>query len=111
MATKILTVEDDTAPPVVITLKRKPDDEIIDLTNVDSVDLIIRGPDGAITNTGHQATNISSPPTSGVIVYTREAGDIDTEGSYQAEARINYSDGTEETVYEKLTVQARARLD
>lgn len=111
MAQIILTVEDDTAPAITLNLTRKPDDDAIDLTDASSVSVIIRSSAGTITNTGHQTATISSPNTLGQIVYARQTGDFPSEGAYEAEARITWDDATVETVYEKLEVEARKRLD
>lgn len=106
MSQKILLVEDNTAPNIVITLKR--DGSAIDLTSASSVELFINK-DGVITNTGHTSCTITTP-ASGIVTYTPQAADFATAASYQAEVKITYADASVETVYEKFTIKARTKL-
>jgi hypothetical protein len=106
MATqKIKWVEDNTAPPIVLTLERGG--VIIDVTAA-TVNLIIaRG--NTITNTGHQAC-VPTTPTSGVVTYSPQVGDFPTPGTYKADVQIIYGDGSKEVLYDQLQLKARKRI-
>jgi hypothetical protein len=105
MARKLLVVEDNTAPAIVLTLQRSG--SAINVTG-GTVDLYI-SLGGTITNTGHTACSLTSP-ASGIVTYQPVTGDFATPGTYNCEAKITYVDSRIETVYEKFTVNARARI-
>ena len=110
MPKKLLTVEDNTAPPITITLQRKVSGGTpvsIDVTDCD-VDLYIKLGD-TITNTGHTACVLTTPGT-GIVTYTTQAADFATPGTYDCEVKITYDDGTIETIYEKFTTIVRTKI-
>ena len=102
---KLLQVEDNTAPNIVLTLER--DDEAIDVTGA-TVDLYITL-DGTVTNSGHTGCTLTTP-TSGIVTYSPEATDFATNGTYKCEIKITYGDATVETLYETFNVQVRTKL-
>lgn len=102
---KIYTVQNNTAPPIVITLER--DGNPIDVTGA-TVDLYINL-NGTVTNTGHTSCTLTTP-ASGVVTYTTEAADFATAGSYNCEVKITYGDGTVETIYQEFQVVSRSDL-
>lgn len=106
MAQKLLLVEDNSAPDISITLQR--DGSAINLSTVGSIDLFINL-DGTITNTGHTACTVVDP-LAGTILYTPQTVDFATPGSYNAEVKITYGDGSVETIYEKFKISARTKL-
>lgn len=108
--TKLLSVEDNTAPPIVLTLERDNGDGTTTAINVTgcTVALIINL-NGTVTNTGHQSCSLTTP-TSGIVTYTTQTADFATPGTYNCEVKITYGDGTIETLYEKFQVKARPKL-
>lgn len=103
--TQLLTVEDNTAPNIVLTLERSG--VAIDVTG-GTVALIIKL-GATITNTGHQTCTLTTP-ASGIVTYSPLAADFATPGTYNCEIKITYGDGTVEILYEKFNVKARAKL-
>lgn len=106
MTQKLLIVEDNSAPNIVVTLKR--DGTAINLSTVGSVDLYI-SKDGTITNSGHTDCAISDPLL-GIITYVPQTADFASAGTYNLEIKITYGDASVETIYEKFRIQARAKL-
>lgn len=105
-STTIRTVAGNTAPPVTLTLEREG--VIIDLTGC-IVTLTIKNlSTGAITVT--DAACVVTTPSAGLITYTRGATDIPTEGSYVADVKITYGDGSVEILYNQQKFKARAPL-
>lgn len=102
---KINIVEDNTAPPIILTLKR--DGVAIDLTGAAVSVIIAKG--STITNTGHQAATVTTP-AAGIISYTPQAGDFSTPGSYKADVQITYADTTVERLYDQLKIKARRKI-
>jgi len=102
---KIKIVEDNTAPPILLTAER--DSVAIDLTGC-TVDLIL-AKGSSITNTGHQGCTLVTP-TSGRVQYDPVTGDFATPGSYKADLTITYADGSIETLFDQLKFQVRRRL-
>lgn len=106
MATqRISTVQGNTAPPLLLTAKRSG--TAIDVTGA-TVDIII-AKGNVQTNTGHTLCTIVTP-TSGIVSYTPQAGDFATPGTYKADLRVTYSNGTIETLYDQLLIKARKHL-
>src|SRR5689334_18384533 len=106
MSTKLLVVEDNTAPPLRITLQR--DGTAIDLTN-STVDLYLKRKGGAITNGGHTACTITNA-AAGIVTYAPQAADFADYGTYEGEAKITYGDGTVERIYEDFKVRVRRKI-
>jgi hypothetical protein len=114
---KLLTVEDNSAPPINLTLKRKVVAEdgdisyaVIDLTDASTVELIIRRQrTKTITNDGHQTCSIIDADA-GEVRYQPEATDWPEKGLYAAEAKITYIGGRYEIIYEQLKIKARKKL-
>lgn len=100
---KILSVVTNTAPTLTITLQRN--NAPIDLTGA-SVNLYINL-GGTVINTGHTLCTVSSPNTSGIVTYALNALDTATPGTATCEARITYSDTTQETVYQTFQLVIR----
>lgn len=108
------TVKGNTAPALVITLRRKRQSDgkklPIDLTLADKVELKIKNPvTKTITNTGHQETTILDAE-GGQVAY--QVADTDFPGTkdkleYPAEAKITWEDGKVETVYEQIIIVVR----
>lgn len=96
-------VRGNTAPPYSLTCTR--DGVAIDLTGC-TVSLIIKGPDGTITNTGHQAATITTA-ASGIISYTAQAADFDGVGTFVGDARVVYADGGVEILRNQIKWKAR----
>lgn len=107
MAQKLLFVEDNTAPAIILTLQRKPALTAINVTGC-TVNLYINL-NSALTNTGHTACTLTTP-ASGIVTYTILAADFATPGTYDCEVKITYADATIETIYEKFNVVARTKL-
>lgn len=106
MATqKINTVVGNTAPPLVLTCQRNG--VAIDVTGC-TVSLIIAN-GSTVTNTGHQTCALTTP-TSGVVTYTPQTGDIPNPSTYKADLKIVYADGSIETLYDQLQIKARKAL-
>lgn len=106
MATqRINTVQGNTAPPLLLTAKRSG--VAIDVTG-STVDVII-AKGGVQVNVGHTACTIVTP-TSGIVSYTPQAGDFATPGTYKADLRVTYANGTVETLYDQLQIKARKHL-
>ena len=104
--TTLKIVEQNTAPPLVITCERD-DGTIIDLTGCD-VDLIITN--GSVqTNALHEACVVTSP-SAGLVTYQLQTGDIPTSGTYLCDVVITYSDDTIETLYSQLKLKARLKV-
>ena len=106
MAQKILTVEDNTAPTITLTLKRGG--APINLTTVGSVDLYIKR-NNIITNAGGTACTVVTP-LDGIIGYSLGVSDLANAGTYEAEVKITYGDATIETIYEKFNIKVRTKL-
>ena len=105
---KVQIVEDNTAPPFEITLKRgKLRPQVIDLSG-STVDLYVVQ-NGSTLNTGHTSCTLTDP-SNGVITYEPEATDFPSKGVYVCEAKVVYGDSTEEVIYETLTVEVRKRV-
>lgn len=101
----ILRVEDNTAPPIVLTAKREG--VSINLTNC-TVDLIL-AKGSTITNAGHQPAVVTTP-ASGVVTYSPQTGDFPSAGSYKGDLKVTYLDGTFEVLYDQLKVKVRRKL-
>lgn len=107
MAQKLLFVEDNTAPAIVLTLQRKPALTAINVTGC-TVNLYINLA-GTLKNSGHTMCALTTP-ASGIVTYTILAADFATPGTYDCEVKITYGDSTVETIYEKFNVVARTKL-
>lgn len=102
---KLLSVQSNTAPPIVLTLQRSGSP--IDVTGC-TVSLIINL-NGTVINTGHQTCALTTP-ASGIVTYTTNAADFTTAGLYNCEVKIVYGDGTVETLYQKFQISVRSKL-
>lgn len=103
MATQLYkTVQGNTAPPIQITCKRGS--TIIDLTNCTVEVIIVKG--STTVNTGHQSATVTSA-TGGIIQYMPQTGDFATAGTYKADVKVTYGDGTTEILYDQLKIKAR----
>lgn len=102
---KINIVEDNSGPPLLLTLKREG--VAIDVTGC-TVNLII-AKGTTITNTGHQGCTLVTP-TAGVVQYTPQSTDFSTPGTYKADIEITYANGSVERLYEQLKIKARRKL-
>jgi len=106
MATQTInTVAGNTAPAWIITAKRKG--VVIDVTGC-SVDLIL-AKGNSVTNAGHQDCVIVTP-TSGIVSYSPQTGDVPVRGKYKADLKVIYPDATSEILYDQLVVNARKAL-
>lgn len=126
MTSRIKLVQNDTQPPLVLSLKRKPSDDPLDFSNAgDVVRLKMR----AVGSTTLQETVVGTKLTG----FLKDNGTIDTDapynvagaggraqfdwagtsalagdaGRYEGEIEITYNDGTVETVYEELRFTIR----
>lgn len=102
---KIKIVEDNTAPPILLTAQR--DGVAIDVTGATVSLILAKG--STITNTGHQTCTIVAA-TAGRVQYDPESGDFPTPGNYKADLKIVYADGTQEVLFDQLKFQVRRRL-
>jgi hypothetical protein len=102
---KIKIVEDNTAPAYLLTAQREG--VAIDLTGCTVALIIAKG--STITNTGHQACTLVAP-TSGRVQYSPQAGDFATPGTYKADLKITYGDGSIETMRDQLKFQVRRKI-
>ena len=102
---KINIVEDNTAPSILLTLKR--DGVVIDLTGT-TVDLII-AKGSTITNAANQDCTLVTP-TSGTVQYDIGAADFATPGSYKADVEITYADASVERLYDQLSLKVRRKI-
>lgn len=102
---KIKWVEDNTAPPIVLDLKR--DGVVIDVTGAEVQLILAKG--STITNTGHQGCALTTP-ASGRVTYSPQAGDFPSPGTYKADVKVIYPNTTFEVLYDQLVVKARRRL-
>lgn len=102
---KINIVEDNTAPALLLTLKR--DGVVIDVSGCDVNLIIARG--STITNEGHQECVLVTP-TSGLVQYDIETGDFPAAGTYKADVEIVYADGKLERLYDQLSIKARRKI-
>lgn len=93
----INTVEGNTAPPIVLTAQRQ--NSIINLSGCTADLLIWNG--STQTNVGHTSCVVTSA-VSGVVTYTRQAGDIPTAGNYFCDLKITYGDTTFEILWQVL---------
>lgn len=101
----IKTVEANTAPPIVLTLKR--DGVAIDVTGCVVNLILAKG--STVTNTGHQECSLITP-SSGVVQYDPETGDFPSAGNYKADAQIVYPSGKQEILYDQLKFKARKKI-
>lgn len=125
MSTKIRLVEGDTRPRPVFSLKDK-DENPINL--VGSIVLFKMRPLGSTDLKAEVYCTLLSgladedgdvdytPPydvagVGGRVRVDWSPADLDTSGRYEAEIEITYSDGTVQTVYDKISVTIREDLD
>ena len=98
-------VEDNTAPPLQLTLEREG--VAINITDC-TVNLIIaRG--NTITNADHQECTIVSA-VAGEVSYAIDADDFASPGTYKADIEITYADASVERLYDQLKIKARRKL-
>ena len=106
MATqKINTVAGNTAPPIELTCQRNG--VAINVTGC-TVDLVIAN-GNTVTNVAHQTCALTTP-TSGLVTYTPQTGDISTPGTYKCDLKIVYGNGSIEILYDQLQLKARKAL-
>jgi hypothetical protein len=107
MAVNFKIVEDNTAPPYVITCTR--DGTAMNLTSAQTVTFIIkRKSDGVITQAGKTAT--ITTPASGVVTYTASATDFPTAGIYVADIKVDYGSSSIEILYNQAKFKVRSKL-
>lgn len=102
---KINIVQENTAPALLLTLKR--DGSVIDVTDC-TVNLII-AKGNTVVNALHQGCTLVTP-TSGIVQYTIVTGDFDTPGTYKADIEIVYADLSQEKLYDQLKLKVRKAL-
>lgn len=102
---KIKITEDNTAPSILLTAER--DGSVIDVSGSTVKFIIARG--STIKNTGHQGCTLVAP-TSGRVQYTPQAGDFDAPGTYKADIKITYGDGSIETLFNQYKIIVRRKL-
>ena len=108
MPTTFLTVNQNTAPAIQISLVR--DGAPIDVTGATALLIIKNKKTKAIVNTGHQDCIIVDG-TNGVISYVPGSGDFNHPSTdYLAEVRVTYPDSPVETIYDQLLISVRPRL-
>jgi hypothetical protein len=97
------TVVGNDAPDIQFTLERN--DVAINVTGA-AVELALRYLKNNTTYNATKACTLTTP-ASGIVTYSPAVADFPYEGLYIGDAKITYSDGTIEHVYEVLTVLAR----
>jgi Ethanolamine utilization protein EutJ (predicted chaperonin) len=102
---KINIVEDNTAPAIVLTLKR--DGVVIDVTGCTVRLIIVKG--STITNATHQECTLVVA-ASGIVQYTPQANDFPSAGNYKADVEIEYAPTSIERLYDQLKIKARKKL-
>ena len=102
---KIKIAQGNTAPSYLLTAEREG--VPIDLTGCTADLIIAKG--STITNTGHQACVVITP-TAGRVEYTPQSGDFATPGSYKADLKITYGDGSVEIMNDQLKFKVRKTL-
>lgn len=102
---KINIVEDNTAPAILLTLKR--DGVVIDVSGCTVKLIIARG--STITNADNQECTLSAP-ASGVVSYSIGAADFASPGTYNADVEITYAPGVVERLYDQLKIKVRKKL-
>lgn len=109
-------VQNDTAPPFDFYIKN--DDEVRDdynniitaatdfvLTDY-TVRFIIKGPDGTVTNTGHQACDIIDALT-GHVRYFLEVGDLAQVGTYHCDLEVTDVNDRPQTDVREIILNVR----
>ncbi len=104
-------VKDDTGVSIQATLTRANDGSKIDCSG-GSVRLKVRAKGSTTTlftvTAGNSGTNLQN----GIAIFQFEAGQLDrTEGYYEGEIEITFSDSTVETVFETLEFYIRADFE
>ena len=102
MAQTIKVVATNTAPPWQLTAKRAG--LAIDLSGCTVELILVKG--NTVTNTGHQPCTLVTP-TSGVVSYSPQTTDVPTPGTYKADLKVTYPNGTFERLYDQLVIKAR----
>lgn len=106
MATQKLSIAQyNTAPPLGLTATRAG--VAIDITGATVAVIIAKG--ATVVNAGHQAGTIVLG-TAGTLTYTPQTGDFITPGTYKAELKITYANGSIETVYDQIQIKVRKTL-
>jgi len=126
MTSRIKLVQNDTQPPLVVSLKQKPSDDPLDFSNASDV---VRLKMRELGSTTLQETVVGTKLTG----FLKANGTIDTDapynvagaggrvqfewagtdaltgdaGRYEGEIEITYADGTVQTVYEELRFTIR----
>lgn len=103
MASQIIkTVAGNSAPPWVITAKRVG--VAIDVSGATVSLILVKG--NTVTNAGHQACVLTTP-TSGIVTYSPFVTDCASPGTYKADLKIVYANGSIERLYDQLIITAR----
>jgi hypothetical protein len=101
-------VKDDTAVSIQATLTRDNDGSAINCSG-GTVRLKVREKGSTTTLFTVTAGNLGTNLQNGIAVFQFEAGQLDrTEGYYEGEIEITFSDSTVETVFETLEFYIRA---
>lgn len=100
-------VQNDTAPNLVMTVKRGS--TAVDVTGA-AVAFKIQRPDTLVlTNTGHNTCTLTTP-TSGIVTYTFQTSDLPVAGAYTCDLEITYGSGKIETGFEPIIINVRAEV-
>jgi len=100
----ITLVQGDTAPVLRGTITNDDDGEPLDLTDCDVFFQMRKKDDSRYTI--NSACDITSA-VGGQVAYTLGPNDLNTPGEYQAQFEVHYSDETEQTTHNVMTVFVR----
>lgn len=109
MANKIKLVRNDTLPRLKVTIYDIETQMPVNLQN-SLVKMKIREPGADVLKTTLIGTLLGSPESGidGEVEFAFGPADLDTDGSYEAEYEVTFSDGRIQTVYDvdKLIIRA-----
>lgn len=106
-----LLVKDDTATAIQANLTRSHDGSVIDCSGA-SVRLKFRAKGTTATLFTLTATDTGTNLENGIAIFQFGSGNLDlSEGYYEGEVEITFSDATIETVYETLEFYLRADFE
>ena len=108
MADKILLVQGDTRPSLVIDLVDDETGNPLDVSNTGTV--VVVGSEtikATLSCTKLITTSNSTPGAAGRVQAVWSATALDTAGNFEGEIEITFSDGTVQTVYDKLKFKVR----
>lgn len=104
-------VKDDTGVSIQATLTRANDGSVIDCSD-GTVRLKVRAKGTTETLFTSTAGNAGTNLANGIAIFGFAAGDLDrSEGYYEGEIEITFSDTTVETVFETLEFYIRADFE